>query len=128
MKNKRIWGLLAIVWFLIVTGLLCIPGSDLPQSGFFDMIPFFDKWVHIFLFCVLTYAFQAAFLEQKGTRNALKIVLLAICYGTAMEFVQKYFIPNRSFDLTDILADAIGSFLGYLVIVFQRKRENKKES
>jgi VanZ family protein len=29
-----------------------------------------------------------------------------------MEFVQHYFIPNRSFDLGDIIADGAGSGLG----------------
>lgn len=128
MKHKRIWILFSIVWFLIVTVLLCIPGSDLPKSGFFDAIPFFDKWVHIFLFCVLTYLFLAGFLEQKRTKAALIIVILAIGYGTIMEFVQKYFIPNRSFDLTDILADAIGCILGYVAIGFANKRKKKKNS
>jgi len=31
-----------------------------------------------------------------------------------MEFVQKYFIPNRSFDLGDIAADSIGCFIGFI--------------
>jgi hypothetical protein len=32
-----------------------------------------------------------------------------------MEFVQKYFIPNRSFDLGDILADGVGSGIGAFI-------------
>ncbi|MDB5210059.1 MAG: VanZ family protein, partial [Sediminibacterium sp.] len=35
-------------------------------------------------------------------------------YGTIMEFVQKYWIPNRSFEIADILADSTGSLLAYL--------------
>ncbi|HEY1872672.1 MAG TPA: hypothetical protein VGG71_16540 [Chitinophagaceae bacterium] len=35
-----------------------------------------------------------------------------------MEFVQKYFIPNRSFDVTDMIADGIGSVMG--VIIFSK--------
>lgn len=42
------------------------------------------------------------------------IALVVVVYGTGMEFVQKYFIPNRSFDTGDILADAIGSLIGFL--------------
>ena len=34
-------------------------------------------------------------------------------YGIAMEFVQKYFIPFRSFDFGDIIADGIGCVAGY---------------
>ena len=29
-----------------------------------------------------------------------------------MEYVQKYYVPNRSFDAGDIIADAVGSVLG----------------
>jgi len=36
-------------------------------------------------------------------------------YGIAMELVQKYFIPNRSCDLKDILADGVGCAIGLLV-------------
>jgi len=37
-----------------------------------------------------------------------------ITYGIVMEFIQKYFIPNRSFDIGDIIADAAGSLLGLI--------------
>jgi VanZ family protein len=32
-----------------------------------------------------------------------------------MEFIQKYFIPNRSFDVGDIIADGIGCIIGGIV-------------
>ena len=41
-------------------------------------------------------------------------MIIGIVYGIAMEIVQKYFIPFRSFDVGDIIADAIGSVVGYL--------------
>jgi len=37
-----------------------------------------------------------------------------LMYGIGMEFIQKYFIPNRSFDVGDILADATGCAIGVL--------------
>ena len=40
-------------------------------------------------------------------------MILGILYGLLMEFVQKYFIPHRSFDLYDVLADATGCIIGY---------------
>jgi hypothetical protein len=40
-----------------------------------------------------------------------------------MEFVQKYFINNRSFDEGDIIADAAGCTLG---VLFSLKRYIKK--
>ena len=41
-----------------------------------------------------------------------------------MEFIQKYFATNRSFDLTDILADSIGTCLGLVLIIkFSKQKE-----
>jgi VanZ family protein len=49
----------------------------------------------------------------------LWIGLLSLGYGVGMEFVQRDFISNRSFDEGDILADAVGCSLGVLS-VFKR--------
>jgi len=42
-----------------------------------------------------------------------QIMILGFLYGILMELVQKYFIPFRSFDLIDIVADGIGCVAGY---------------
>jgi len=44
-----------------------------------------------------------------------QIAVYFLIYGIAMELVQKYFIPNRSFDLKDILADGLGCAVGLLI-------------
>ncbi len=40
------------------------------------------------------------------------IVILAVAYGIAIEFIQGAFIPMRSFSLADMVADALGSVVG----------------
>ncbi len=49
-------------------------------------------------------------------RKSLTILVIACFYGTAMEYVQKYFIPNRDFDIYDIAADIVGAVLGFLIV------------
>jgi VanZ family protein len=44
-------------------------------------------------------------------------MITGIVYGIAMEIVQKYFIPFRSFDLGDIIADGIGCVAGYFFAI-----------
>ena len=59
-------------------------------------------------------------------RNSIIFVELAISglvYGIGMEFIQKYFVPNRSFDLWDIMADAAGCGVGF---VYSMSRYIKK--
>ncbi len=47
-------------------------------------------------------------------KHFIVFTILAIAYGTGMEFVQKHLVANRSFDIGDIAADAIGSIIGLL--------------
>jgi VanZ family protein len=44
------------------------------------------------------------------------IMIGYITYGIAIEFIQKDFIPHRSFDVFDIVADTVGCVTGYLVV------------
>ena len=52
-----------------------------------------------------------------------QIMVLGCFYGIAMELVQKYFIPFRSFDLIDIFADGIGCVAGYYFSVKKSLQE-----
>lgn len=102
-----------IAWFFLVLFLICLPGDDLPHpQGWMDKI-FFDKWVHIGLFGMLAFLFMrtaglsASPLKEKKILF-FKIVLAAILWGITTEFIQKFFIPGRSFDLADWAADTTG--------------------
>lgn len=44
--------------------------------------------------------------------------LACLAYGIGMEFVQKYWVPLRSFDYTDIVADGVGALLGGVITIF----------
>lgn len=73
-----------------------------------------DKLVHIGLFAILTFLCRSSFDLDLNHYNWV-LLLTAILYGLAVEFIQKYCIPNRSFDLFDLLADTAGSILGLIV-------------
>lgn len=102
-----------IAWFFIVGVLTLMPGSDIPKVGWLDRIPNFDKVVHaclfgglIFLFC-MPY-FKSSLSYSQKVNRFIGISLAAIGWGIAIELIQKYFVPGRSFDLSDWLADSIG--------------------
>ena len=109
----------AIAWFLIITTLMCLPGQVLPQEDWLSKINF-DKIVHIGMFAGLVFLW-CGFVKKKenifkSVQQIFVWVALGGCvYGIAMEYVQKYFIPNRSFDIYDIMADTIGSIAGLVV-------------
>jgi VanZ family protein len=58
---------------------------------------------------------RAVAIAGKKIRLFIHIALYCFLYGIVMELIQKYFIPNRSFDIGDILADGAGSALGLLL-------------
>jgi len=112
---------LAIGWLLLMCILFVIPGSALPEQNWFADIQL-DKWVHIGLFSVLVFLWASAF-DLGLPSNSWIVITIAILYGIAVEFVQKTWIPNRSFDLYDVVADAIGSVVGLIVWL----RSNRKK-
>ena len=73
---------------------------------------------------------KAAIMVPSGTiaytalwRRFTYTAIATFVYGIIMEYVQRDFIPNRSFDSGDILADGVGSLAGLL---FSRFRYIKK--
>jgi VanZ family protein len=110
----------AISWLIISTILLCLPGDDLPHAPLFSF-PYFDKYVHFGMFTILVALFCIPFARSGYTVTRISqwfitIALYALAFGVAMEFVQKYLVPNRSFDLFDILFDGLGAATGAVVM------------
>ncbi len=109
---------MAITWTILTQILLCLPASVLPGGGFLN-VPYIDKIAHLGLFGGLVF-FWILFLyfrSREVVSSFIKwlIVVLTIIYGTLMEYVQLYFVPNRSFDTGDIIADAVGALIGYII-------------
>jgi VanZ family protein len=108
----------ALAWFTITTVLLCLPGSAFPKENWFNKI-WFDKWVHVGLFAIMVFLWCRAItnIAGKKVRHYVQIAFYFFLYGIVMEFIQKYFIPNRSFDIGDIIADGAGSVAGLFLSV-----------
>ncbi|MET0635933.1 MAG: VanZ family protein [Chitinophagaceae bacterium] len=128
----------AILFFIITVVLLTLPGSAFPDENWMGKIHF-DKFIHIGLFSMLTFLYCWGFyrrhhqvnahdaerkLEQRSLLRAFILTaMVTFLYGIIMEYVQRDFIPNRSFDSGDILADGAGSLAGFL---YSRYRFIKK--
>lgn len=105
-----------IAWFFLVLIAVCIPGYDLPKVDKWLIEINFDKLIHVGLFAVLAYLFMhpliKSSLPQSEKRNYLiKIAIATIIWGITTEFIQKFFIPGRSFTLGDWLADGLGGIV-----------------
>lgn len=113
--------LFAISWLIISIILLTLPGSAIPKEDWLGKI-WIDKWVHIGMFALMVFLWCRVILKKYLLNEKLKIfffLIAEVClaYGIGMEFIQKYFIPNRSFDVGDIIADAVGCSIGLLFCI-----------
>lgn len=111
-----------IAWFFIVAVLTLMPGSDVPKVGWLDSIKNFDKLVHAGLFGGLTFLFflpyfKTKFTLQKKRNYLIRISLAVIVWGITVEFIQRFYIPGRDFDLLDWAADSVGVFIAFWICI-----------
>lgn len=116
---KRYFGSLyvPVLWTIIIATLCCLPGSMLPKESHFR-IPEFDKFVHMGMFGGFVFLWNLYESKRVGDfRRLIKIFfgfyVLGNVFGIAIEFIQKYWIPGRDYDLADMIADMIGAGLAY---------------
>lgn len=113
-KGWRLSGLSLMI--RIATICLCLywlaifVGTHLPQSSL-PSLRLSDKLLHAGAFAGLAFLLAWAVPTGKALRHAMFVILIAVAYGCIDELTQK-FIPGRTCDLWDLLADSIGACLG----------------
>ena len=120
-----------IAWFFVILILISIPGYDLPKIDNWLIEINYDKLIHTFLFAVLAYLFmrpvmRSALAGREKWNWLIRITLAAILYGITTEYIQKFFIPGRSFNLADWLADALGGALMFAWFALRFKKMSGK--
>jgi glycopeptide antibiotics resistance protein len=109
----------AFVWAIIVLILCGVPGRIVPELTFLQWLKP-DKVVHLVLFGVQSYLLMRGF-EKQSTfpfllRHAIVIsVILSILFGITVEIMQDYVFIQRSGDVRDAIANAIGALFGWWI-------------
>ena len=70
-----------------------------------------DLLAHFLLFAVMTSAVLAF---ARSRRQIIALAVLSVGYGLALEFAQAY-VPGRTFDAADAIANAFGGITGCLL-------------
>lgn len=109
----------AVFGLIVATMLFCLPGEEFPEASWLEDIQL-DKLVHIGLFFVLVVLWCLPSASSINNRHRLNrvyawITFAFLVYGVAIEFIQRDFVPHRSFDFFDIVADGIGCVVGFVV-------------
>lgn len=106
-----------VFWFscLLTIILTLMPSNQLPSS-----IKFWDKAEHAFVFFVMMFTGGIAYSRYK---YLLAIGLVA--YGASIEVMQEYFTTSRNGDKFDIVADAVGVLIGFILFWILYKLSHK---
>jgi VanZ family protein len=91
--------------------------SAYPSMARFQDVPFGDKYLHMAGYALLGMLFFRAFRSVNAENRIVMVILYSIfaatAYGVSDEMHQ-YFVPCRSADAMDVLADMVGSCIGVL--------------
>jgi VanZ family protein len=103
-----------VIYTLLITIILLIPSSDLPEIR----ATFVDKIAHVLIhgflgFIWLWYRFSSDKCHIS-VKNVFVVLFICFSYGVAIETAQHLFTLTRSFDIFDIVANGFGSLLGLL--------------
>ena len=111
----------ALAWAVLILVLTLTPGKSVPDLTLFD----YDKLGHAGIFLIQSYLLIMGFYKKSPGREGIhKYAIigctLAILYGFLIEFMQN-FIPGRSMEVYDAVANIIGSFFGLVLFYFHNK-------
>ncbi|MEO2069356.1 MAG: VanZ family protein [Desulfurobacteriaceae bacterium] len=110
-KNRKVLKVLFVFYSFFIFVLSVIPrGIEVGSS---------DKLSHFLAFFVF-----AVLLKVSYRIPFMKTIVFSLLFGSFIEFVQ-FFLPYRSCDPLDLVADGAGSVLGSLVISVLLLRSKK---
>jgi VanZ family protein len=121
-----------IYWFpILLYCLLIFIQSSHPSPDITPHWPFMDKVLHFAAYALLGALFLRAFNTTRIKQNLKLIIILSILltslYGISDEIHQS-FVPFRTADVMDALADIIGSVFGVGVFSLCLKGYFKKHA
>jgi len=100
--------------------------SSLPTipSIIIEIIPETLIW-HMIEYAILSILLLRSFINSKNTtfkENAIHLaIIIAILYGVTDE-IHQYFVPGRTFDILDIIANSVGSAFVLTRSIFIRSK------
>jgi len=113
MPRRRLYFFLLLLWVGLTFVFTSIPNLEVPGG-----IPFWDKGAH-FVFYGVTGFLCALWRRESGfpaKRAVLYAVLFVLAVG-AVDEIHQHWIPGRSMELLDWMADTLGGGIGAIFSV-----------
>ncbi len=115
----------AFIWAVIILFLSASSGVKIPES-LSDLVGV-DKLGHLVIYALFSILMFFGIVknrkEMPTNTSALLVVGLCSAYGVMMELMQFTFFTGRYFEVLDIIANIIGSFIGLFIAkyIFNKK-------
>lgn len=108
MKKQRV--LLSLPAIAVASGIFIV--SSIPQAALPPLqFDFVDKIIHFAVFFIFGLSLIVAFYPEHQGQSTFKLVTLILIIGlfySAMDEFHQFFVPGRSCDIFDWIADSIG--------------------
>jgi VanZ family protein len=111
-----------VIWAAVVFTITSVPNPTVPY------IPGGDKMVHAIMYGVLAVLAHHAWPPQSRPIGARLLMLLAIAAMAALDEWHQQFIPGRSAEVADWLADTTGATVALAfssIVMALRRRESR---
>ena len=126
MKNLSInfyrYLVLSIAWVFFTFYLLIIYSHKESSTISF---PFLDKVVHFILFFIQSILITNTLYEYGDRNNRIIIIasiILILLFGLIIE-IQQIYLPYRTFEIMDFIANFLGVLSGSFVVIYFRKNK-----
>ena len=111
------------VWSLFMAILFLIPLDNTSND---IEIPFFDKIIHVGLFAFCSLLLFRAIMHHKSTKSANRLLIIQVMsvmliFGALIEIAQSTMGLGREGSIYDLLADFLGSLIGYFLLLLLQK-------
>ena len=111
LNYKLLWKLANMIILILLASLLLLPPEWLFSDYIKDLTELLtDKVIHIGVFILWTCWLSGQFI------SFLKIFFYTSIFGFLIEVIQ-YFLPYRSWELLDLLANEIGILIGVIIAI-----------
>ena len=126
MKNLSInfyrYLVLSIAWVFFTFYLLIIYSHKESSTISFS---FLDKVVHFILFFIQSILITNTLYEYSDRNNRIILIasiILLLLFGLIIE-IQQIYLPYRTFEIMDLIANFVGVLFGSFVVIYFRKNK-----
>lgn len=115
------YNIFTLAWALLIISLSLTPGKNMPELSVWNIITF-DKVAHAFVYCIFV---LLAVIGLKKQHSYMKLRFNALFYAFLAGFLLSFiieliqiYVPGRSFELLDIVANTFGCSMGLVLFYF----------